>query len=482
MPFLHDYPHIQVIQQLARRKRAAVFLVGGFVRNYLLGRAGADFDFAVGKNALGFARDFAREIKGAYVVLDEERGCARVVKKVKGQPLTYDFADYRAKTFAKDLEHRDFTVNTLSVDLLKIKETDELSDVVADFKTGLKDLKARRIRMTNSKVFEDDPLRVMRAFSLQAVFAFKIEPATLKQIKKDMDLIRRAAYERVRDELFKILESGRAAETIRMMDKIGLLWKVIPQLAIMRDCKQGGYHHLDVWPHSLEVLTQMEKVFEEYKSDDDVSRYIAERYAAERSRRGLMKLAALLHDIGKPDTKKMEVDRMTFHSHEHVGKRITRAVARMLKLSKQERHALENMVLWHLRPGYLSNYQTPSERMVFRYFRDTKDEAAAVLLLSMADQRATCGPLTTEKDQRHHAKICTGLISKYFETKKQTPFVRLIDGNDLIKALKLKPSPLFGAILEKVTEQQSLGKISTKEEALALAKEMAATGVKKEKV
>jgi putative nucleotidyltransferase with HDIG domain len=472
MAFFTRYPQLKIIQDLARKRKTQVFLVGGFIRNFLLGKEGGDFDFAVERNALKFAEAFAREIKGAYVLLDQEHGCARVVKKNKGEILTFDFAAYRAKTFAQDLNHRDFTVNALSVNLLKVKDTDSLDDVVDDFKTGLKDLKARRVRMSNSRVFQEDPLRVLRAFSLQAVLGFKIEPATLKQIKKDLALIRRAAYERVRDEFFKILESERASDNIRMMDKLGLLEKIIPQVSVMYNCQQGGYHHLDVWPHSLEVLTQMEHVFAEYKNDLDVVEYVNEKFAAPRSRRGLMKLAALLHDVGKPDTKRIEGERMTFHSHEHVGKRITRVVAKMLKLSKTERYALEDMVLWHLRPGYLSNYKQPSERMIFRYFRDTKDEAAAILLLSLADQRSTRGPLTTEKDQRHHENICVNLTKRYFEMKKQKPFVRLIDGNDLIKTLKLKPSPVFGAILEKITEQQSLGKITTKDEALALARQM----------
>lgn len=165
---------------------------------------------------------------------------------------------------------------------------------------------------------------------------------------------------------------------------------------------------------------------------------------------------------------------MSFHGHEHVGKNISRAIAKMLRLSVQERHMLEDMVQWHLRPGYLSNFKNPSERMIFRYFRDTKEEATSILLLSLADQRSTRGPLTSEEDQQHHESIVRRLVSQYFEKKRQKPLVRLINGHDLIKVLKLKPSPIFAKILREIEEQQALGKLTTKKEALKLAEKIAA--------
>ena len=124
----------------------------------------------------------------------------------------------------------------------------------------------------------------------------------------------------------------------------------------------------------------------------------------------------------------------------------------------------------HLRPGYLSNFKRPSGKAVFRYYRDTKDEAAAIAILGLADQAATCGPLTTAARSKHHAKICYMLIERYFELKDQEPLQRLLTGHDLIKVLKLKPSALFGKILLQVEEAAALGKIKTTNEALILAK------------
>ncbi len=472
MSLLTTYPELQAIHRLAQKRKIKVFLVGGFLRDFFLGRPKGDFDFAVNQGSLSLAQNFSRSIKGAYIVLDRQRGTARVAKRKDGQVYTFDFADFRQKTLSGDLAHRDFTINTLCLDLRRLEKATNLQKALIDKKGGLKDIRNQKIRMTSARIFKEDPLRLLRAFSLQVLAGFRIDLKTLNQIKKDRALLPSVSYERIRDEFFKILSSEKAAEILALMDRVGILEKVIPQIKIMEDCFQGGYHHLDVWPHSLETVRQLEKVILEAKTNPDASAYLDERLSGERRRFALMKLAALLHDIGKPETKKVEKDRMSFHGHERVGKTIVHHIAVLLKLSLRERHMLEDMVLWHLRPGYLSNFQKPSERMIFRYFRDAKEEGASILWLSLADQRSTRGPLTTQADQEHHERICLGLGRRFFEKKKEKTFVRLINGTDLINEIKLKPGPIFARILKSVEEQQVLGKIETKSEALELAREM----------
>ena len=473
MPLLTEFPNLKIIQTLARRRKRRVYLVGGFLRDYLLGRPQMDFDFAVERDALALARAFARQIQGAFVLLDADAGCGRVVKKQNGEIFTFDFADFRADTLEKDVRGRDFTINTLCLSLRDLKDSAPPSEHLLDFTNARRDLNAKVIRMVSSRAFRDDPLRLLRAFSLRAQLGFRIEAKTLTQIKKDRGRIRDVSTERVREEFFKILASGRAYTVIREMDTIGLLAKIIPQLTIMHKVHQGGYHHLDVWRHTLEALRQLELLFEEVKPKTEWGEYLNETLGGGHPRTAVVKLAVLLHDVGKPETKKKENGRMSFHAHEHVGQRIARIVAKNLKLSVKERHALEDMVLFHLRPGYLSNFPKPSERSIFRYLRDTKDEAASILFLSLADQRATRGPLTTEHDLAHHEKICLNVLERYFTRKKETPLVRLITGHDLIKKLKLSPSPLFAEILKAVEEQQALGKVRSKEEALKLARGIA---------
>ena len=204
MPLLEDYPHLKIIQAIAQKRRVKVFLVGGFLRDRLLNRRCQDFDFAVSKGAIKLARLLASRIKGAFILLDEEHGCARVARKTTAGIVTYDFADYRASTLKKDLEHRDFTINTLCVDLNSLKDPDSIPKVLIDHKCALRDIQARKIKMVMKQAFQEDPLRLVRAFSLQANLGFKIDPKTFQAVKKMARGIREVSHERVRDELVKM--------------------------------------------------------------------------------------------------------------------------------------------------------------------------------------------------------------------------------------------------------------------------------------
>ncbi len=461
------YPQLSLVRDALKGSHARVFLVGGALRDYYLNRHGTDFDFAVDGKSIALSRRLARRLHGVFVLLDREHGSARVVKKMDGKVWTFDLTNWRGSSIQKDLNLRDFTINALGLDILS---EDPTTSTVLEFKGARRDITAGVVRMVSPKVFRDDPLRMLRAFTLQATLGFKMDATTRAQIKKDAYLIPQAAAERIREEIFKILASNRAAETLSGMDKIGLLGQVIPQISVMYGVHQGGYHHLDVWKHSLEALCKIEQLIEEMSCDERVKAYLRQSIGGGHTRLALLKMACLLHDIGKPETRRLGPRRMTFHTHEHAGQRITRQIAKQLKLSVKERFFLEDAVRMHLRPGYLSNFKAPSPKAIFRYLRDTKDEAAGLAILSLADQAATRGPLTTAAKVKHHAQICHMVIERYFEVENQKPKQRLLTGHDLIKVLKLKPSPVFGKILSKVEEAAALGKIKTKEEALVLAK------------
>jgi putative nucleotidyltransferase with HDIG domain len=468
MSLLTFYPQLSLVRDALKGSHARVFLVGGALRDYYLNRRGTDFDFAVDQGGIALARRLARRLHGVFVLLDRATGCARVVKKMDGVIWTFDLTDWRGKSIQKDLNLRDFTINALAMNIWD----EEASSTVLEVKGTRRDLTAGVVRMISPKVFKDDPLRLLRAFTLQATLGFKIDTKTRAQIKKDAHLISTVAVERIREEILKILASPRGYEGLSGMDEIGLLPQVIPQISVMYGVHQGGYHHLDVWQHSLQVIRELEKFIEEMSGKERGKAYWHQLIGGGHARYALLKMAALLHDIGKPETRRQEGRRMTFHAHEHRGERITRQVAKHLKLSVKERFFLENAVRMHLRPGYLSNFKRPSEKAIFRYYRDTKDEAAALAILALADQAATRGPLTTAAKSKHHAKICYMLIERYFELKDQEPLQRLLTGYDLIKVLKLKPSALFGKILLQVEEAAALGKIKTKNEALILARQL----------
>lgn len=461
---------ITTIVSLARQRKVSIYLVGGLLRDAVLERTPKiiDLDFAVSKDAIGLAHAFAKKTKSGFVVLDKEHGCARVLYR----DYTLDFTDFRGKDLKEDLLHRDFTINTLAVQL-PLANDKTLAGSLIDYYGAAEDLGKRIIRVTSPVSFKEDYLRILRAFSLSAILGFSIDKNTLTLAKKDKKKLFEVAGERVREELFKILGCPQSIAFIRQLDSLGILSCLIPQIECMRSLGQGPYHHLDVWGHSLETLRQFEKLCIEVSYDTELAAYLHEAIAGTRERIQLLKLVCLLHDLGKPQAFEIKEGKTMFHGHERIGRDMAKAVSESLKLSTREKFAIETMIFWHLRPGYLADNQQITERAKFRYFRDTAQEAVAILLLSVADQRATRGPLAEPKSRAKHERVAFELMREYFRRKKEKKFVRLITGDDLIKSLKLKPSPLFKEILQEVEESQAEGKLQTKKQALALAQKIA---------
>jgi len=470
-PVFRSRPFCAVLEA-ARRGPQEIYLVGGFWRDMALGRAKEswDLDFCLPRGALAFGSRVARSVRAAFVVLDKERGCGRMVCKDRpaGRPVTFDFIDFRGKDLREDLRKRDFTINTLA------RRLPFSEHALVDLLGAGQDLARKVIRMTGPRAFEEDPLRILRAYSLSALLGFMIEAPTLRLAKRQAGMLKAVAGERLRDEFFKILSVADAADLLDAMDRAGVLKEVIPQVRLMHHVKQGGYHHLDVWGHSLETVRKMEGLFAKLRpADPELAAYLDEAMAADRRRYQLMKMAALLHDIGKPEAYEVKAGKTMFHGHERIGRVISREVARRLKLATREQTALDTLIFWHLRPGYLADNKVLTRRAVYRYFRDTQAEAVSVLLLAVADQRATRGPLASVSSRRRHEKVALSLTRRYFDMQKEEPFVRLINGNDLIKKLRLTPGPIFSRILSAVEEAQVEGRVKTKQQALAWAKKTA---------
>lgn len=457
----------------ARKERRRVYLVGGYLRDLFLGRGTSDFDFAIDKRAIKFASSLSARLKGDFVVLDKKHGSARIILKGPGKNCTLDFTDLRGKDIKEDLFLRDFTINAMAVDILELRKAKDINGILLDPYGGRRDIKKKVIRVINNRAFSDDPLRILRIFSLSSMLKFNIDSKTLDSAKKTKEKIPSVSAERIREELFKILATAHAARIFKLMDDFFILDKVIPQIKIMRGVAQGPYHHLNVLEHSFETMAQIENLFLGLSRNAKINVYLDEVIAAGHSRRQVLKLAAFLHDIGKPDALTVEEGKTKFHGHEHIGRRLVSLISEQLKLSLKEKEAIKTIVLWHLRPGYLADNEDVTDRAIFRYFRDTGDEGASILLLSMADQRSTRGHLTCEENRKRHEKTCLRLIKEYFRRKEEKKIPRLITGNDLIKKLRLIPGPIFAKILEGIEEEQALGQISTKKEALELAGKIA---------
>lgn len=488
MEFVFSFPPQELdlmrrIYCFAQKRKVKLYLVGGILRDLFLKRTNEnpDLDFCLKKNAIAFGNKLTRELRCGFVILDKERGACRLVKKIKDRVYTLDFTDFRGKAIADDLLRRDFTINAMAVELEKIIKPslskrnylmENLNDFLIDPYQGRQDLKSKIIRTVNKKGFDDDPLRILRAFSFSAMLGFTIDKVTLKLASLKAQKLTRVSFERIRDELFKILDGPNSFESLVKLDHSKLLGIIFPEIETMRGLKQGPYHHLDVLKHTLEAIRQLEILIQELKNNQELQNYLNEVISGERKRSAILKLGVLLHDIGKPPALRHEDGKTKFHGHERIGQEITREIVQRLRLSNDELDSLSKMVFWHLRPGYLADNEEITPRATFRYFRDAAQEGVSILLISIADQRATKGPLTSLESRIHHEKVALDLIKEYFRNKKKKKIERLINGDDLIKKFKLEPSILIGKILREVEELQAIGKIRNKTEALRIAKKM----------
>lgn len=467
---------LETIYNFAGLNKVNLYLVGGVIRDVYLNRVkqNLDFDFCLENGAIEFARKLANHLKAGFVVLDEVNKCGRVVKKTENGFITFDFADFRGKDIKEDLLHRDFTINSMAIALEDIINGKQFEDALVDPYHGIKDLETKIVRMTNLSAFDEDVLRIMRAFSMAALFDMKIEQNTLKLVKIKAKKIKTVSTERIRDELFKIFSVQDSHKYIRDLEKAGILEIILPEIKAMRKPKNSKKLYLDVLKHSFETLEYFEKIIADFKSDKNIKSYFERIVSYDRSLLSAVKLAILLHDVGKPATYKEEKSKVTFYGHERVGAAIITKIGERLKLSNDEVRILRRLTFFHLRPGYLVTNPVLTARAKFRFFRDADKDAVAVLLLALADQRATKGYALVEKSRKRFEKIISVLVKEYFKEVIVKPKQKLFDGNDLMKYLHLKPSVLIGQLLKELEELYAIGKIKTKDDAMLQAQKILA--------
>lgn len=466
------------------------YVVGGFLRDLALGRETADIDMTAAADALEIAPRLADTLGGSYVPLDEENKVARVVVAAKeaehpSGPWQLDLTSFSGG-IKQDLGRRDFTINAMAVDLSEIclPQTEGGGEVtVIDPFNGLGDLEKGVIRATSRTVFQEDPLRTLRAVRLAAELNFTIDAATEELIKSHGKLIANVAAERSREELVRLLELTTSERLWPYMDELGLLTALIPELEPTRGVAQPKEHTWDVLGHSIKTAAAVDFILRQgkwpYASEEvldrvpwspELSRYFA-RTVGGSTRGALTKLAALLHDIAKPQTRVMVAGgRIRFLGHASAGSAMTAQVLERLRFSQREANLVTIIVGYHLRPVQMSSPgELPSERAIYRYFRDCADAGIETLFLSLADHLATRGPELEAANWQHHAHLVEYALSRHNKQQERVAPAKLISGNDVIKQFNLKPGPKVGQVLEAVREALASGEISSREEALALA-------------
>ncbi len=463
---------LQVLGKLAAARDIQVYLVGGTVRELALGRTAPDLDLAVSAHTLDLGRDLAATLAGTFVLLDEAERTARVVWQ--GEIL--DLAEFRAPTLEEDLRARDFTINALALELEAV--LGERPPALIDPWGGLEDLARGLIRVVRPRNFQEDPLRLLRAYRFAATHGFRLTPETTAAIPPCLPEFSRVAGERVRQELFILLAAPRAAAILEDMDQTGLLDRVFPELADLKGVEQNGFHHLDVFRHSLQTAAYVEEVL---AAPGNYFRALAAelpRYLRAASQAALLKLAALFHDVGKPKVRdrRTRPDRYTFYYHERVGVEIFTGMALRLRLSQAEIKTVTRLISLHMRPflllpAFREGGLTP--RALGRLVRAARPDLPGLFILAMADSLAGQGPQKPADAETVLADLADAayrFLKERIEPQERQP--RLLTGHDLIKVLGLEPGPRFREILTAVEEAQWEGAIRSRQEALELARRL----------
>lgn len=482
----------QVLQRL-QELVDPLLLVGGSVRDLLLGRELHDLDLVVPSGGLGLARRVADMFHGAYVPLDERRDTGRAVLSAADQALVVDVAAWRGPSLAVDLSCRDFTINALAAEI-----SGDAAQIV-DVTGGLADLNARLLRTTSAQALADDPLRCLRAVRLLAELSpwgMRLERDTGRQIRSHARLLPACASERVRDELARTLSAPNPGRWLAILSELGLLAATLPEAEAMRGVDQSEPHFWDVFDHTSRVVghaawlagwlagrNEPSDVFDAAACRSlaphrsALARHLAEPVGVVMGNRSsALRWAALCHDWGKPATRELAPGpdgapaRTRFLGHEDVSVDLSRNALRRLRFSEAEVRWVTTIVAGHMRPHHLAAAGQPSWRAIYRYFRDLDAAGVDTALLSLADVRATAGPLLQPAVWQRQLDLAAALIDAFFnrplEAIRPAP---LIDGNDLMAALGLRPGPLLGQLLEAVTEAQASGELHTREQALAYA-------------
>ncbi len=352
---------------------------------------------------------------------------------------------------------------------------------------GLADLAAHRLKAVNAEVFRRDPLRMLRAVRLMMRYGLEIDRWTEELMIRDAALLTQVAAERVHDELYALLGPAGATERLRFLDEHGLFTVIFPEFVVARAMRQPGPHHWDVLEHSLESVGALERVArmveqgsESTGREDDLAeiRVLLREaetqgiFAFERLKAPGMKMAALLHDIGKTVTYSEDEDGgMHFYNHPQAGVPLVEQVMRRLCASTQDRRLAQLVSAHHMRPGQLGQDGPVTPRAIRRYFVDLGPTGIYVALFSLADHLATLGPQPVTNSWERHLGVVRLLLTSYIRERERILPPRLISPEELMRRLNLEPGPLVGQLLDLIAEAQAEGTIHSKEEAMWLAEE-----------
>jgi tRNA nucleotidyltransferase/poly(A) polymerase len=490
---------IQLLQQIASyiaARHAEAYLVGGAVRDLLLHEpVPQDWDIVSDGDAHTLARQLAEKLGGYYVRMHDK--ASRVVVKRDGQETVFDVAPLLGRTLEEDLRLRDFTLNAIAAPLASVVQhvTEGATLQVIDPLQGASDLEKRWLRVADEGAFQRDGLRLLRGIRAMQRYGLAPDSKTAWLMQRDAALLAGVACERIHDEMYALLQPTGAMEWLHVLDEYGLLRVLMPECMPAKGMWQPGLHHWDVFNHLLQTVAALEGLAAVLQAD--TCELVAESETVtqathkdlgeirvlldEAEQQGIfswaqlvtpiLKVAALLHDIGKTMTQTCDQEGgIRFYNHPQAGVPLAQAILKRLGASTLDQRLVRQVVANHMRPGQLSR-AVVSERAVRRFFVDLGPKGIDVALVSLADHLAMRGPEPlTDAWQRHLATVRV-LLTRYIRERERILPPRLLQPQELMQHLNIPPGPLVGQVLDAIAEAQVEGRVQSKDEARRFAQE-----------
>jgi poly(A) polymerase len=451
---------LQFIKSILPQQKGA-YIIGGSIRDLLLGRTPADYDIACSGNPEKFAKKILAQSGGHFVRLGKSH---QMIFRVISGGMIFDITSLNGASVEEDLKKRDFTVNAVAYDLY--------SEKIIDCLGGLKDLADKKVRMVSNDIFKKDPVRLIRAYRIGACLNFDIDSRTAELTAVHAERLQDIAGERIRTELLTMLDASTTYPYLHQMAKNGLLAAIFPGFGRLIGCFQNDHHQFDVFEHTMRAFEHLEVML---NKPEDILPDISTKMCRliEKTRPALIKCAILIHDIGKPLAKTIDSGgKCHFYGHAQKSAQMAQTIGQRLRFSNYEQKFIHCIVRHHMMPLSLFaafEKKLSIEKGILRFYRKSGDNTPFVLLTAMADTKAKHQEMTSKS--KDFISFIEKLIYDYFMIYQNLiDKPPLITGHDLIHVFDLTPSPLFKKILDLVEGARLIHTVKNRSDALELVR------------
>lgn len=440
-----------------------IYLVGGSVRDSLLGKEYYDRDLIVADEDAGvFSKKVAQFLDGVLITLDEENKIYRVVCADKKNYL--DITNPIEDSLEKDVLRRDLTINAVAVNI----RTGEIPEFCAQY---VRDIQKGVIRGVADENFIDDPLRILRVFRFYSVLGFDIDKDLAEFLKKNVNLVLKPAKERVEYEIMKLFDGEYCDKALVAADNCGLLEVLFPFVKELKQVPPNLHHHLNLFEHSIETVRQIGIIYS--SSKPEVKEHLNRVDFGGFSRLAHLRLVGFMHDIGKFSTWTIEEDtgRHRFIKHDDVGAKMCVPLLKSMCFSNKQIEYISYLIKNHMYPSAVVSAPDLSEKVMMRYIRHSEDNVIDNIIIAQADRLSARGEAITDDIIEENISSLNKLLNFYLSVKGTLkPLPKLLDGNDVMKILNLKPSKRLGDIMNALKEAQISGDVLTKDDAINFVK------------